>query len=78
MQKFGPEDFDIFSDSVIQLENQEETTKNASAWDVVLEIDYEKLKKYIQFQVNIIDTVNKSSTSTIKDFKNCNLDDFKS
>lgn len=44
IQKFGPQDFDIFSDSV-ELSNQ--TNMNASAWDIVLAIDYEKLKRYI-------------------------------
>ena len=45
VNKFGPEDFDIFADS----SNINEQLETVSRLDLLLELDYEKLRKYIQF-----------------------------
>jgi hypothetical protein len=46
LKQFGPDDFDIFANSE---EMKKQLEKGASAWDLSLSIDYEKLRKYIQF-----------------------------
>ena len=51
-----------------------------NAWDasqpIHLSIDYRKLQKYIQFQVNIMTTKNGKTSNLITDFKNCVEEDF--
>ena len=48
----------------------------SNAWDASLSIDYRKLQKYIQFQVNIMTTKNGKTSNLITDFKNCAEEDF--
>ena len=40
LRKFGPDEFDIFANST---EIREQIKQGASAWDLTLNIDYEKL-----------------------------------
>lgn len=63
--------FDIFLDEEVNSENQEYT-----AWDSLQGIDYKKLQKYIQFQVNVIKTEDGKTSNVITEFKNCAKEDF--
>ena len=48
----------------------------SNAWDSSLSIDYKKLQKYIQFQVNVMTTKNGKTSNVITEFKNCKEEDF--
>ena len=49
LREFGPDEFDIFKNSTEIKEQLKQNGANPSTWDYILNIDYEKLKKYIQF-----------------------------
>ena len=62
--------FDIYKDR--ELDPDEDSENNVfNIWDSSLSIDYKKLQKYIQFQVNIMTTKNGKTSNLITEFKNC-------
>ena len=44
LNQFGPDEFDVFADSDWI---REQLKKGASSWDLTLNIDYNKLRKFI-------------------------------
>ena len=71
MNEFDYSYFDVLSDEV-DLDSLEE----GDSFGKFINLDYNKLKKYIQFQLNIRNIDNGTSTNMIAEFRKCTMEDF--